>query len=287
MDLVAEAAADERADRVVRVTAAGSSGSAAARSLPRTDSKPVVARRAMPVGTPSSRPSGIGCRPSCHTAAVAAVGDVEVEVEPGGRGRCRRAPGRGRRRRLRRRPGARRTASCAACRRGDRSASRTSITTSSPSTSPASSKAVVSPLIPPPTTRTRLTPASTRSASAAITAGSSFIDAVRRNTRPVILGATAGLDVEVVEHLEVIGDEAARADQQPVGVLRRPQLVDDLEHVGADPRLGRASRPTATRRTTAPTVPVRRRQRPRRRSRAARRGMGRRRRGLGGAASGP
>ena len=78
------------------------------------------------------------------------------------------------------------------------------------------------------------------SASAAKTVGSAFIDAVRANTirrRPLL----ACLDVQVVEHLEVVGDEAARAHQQPAAPPTR-QLVDDGEDVGPDPRLRRPPR---------------------------------------------
>ncbi len=55
-------------------------------------------------------------------------------------------------------------------------------------------------------------------------------------------GAVGGLDVEVVEHLEVVGDEPAGAHDH-ARRRRRPsrELVDHREDVGADPRLGGAA----------------------------------------------
>ena len=55
------------------------------------------------------------------------------------------------------------------------------------------------------------------------------------------VGPAPGLDVEVVQHLEVVGDEAARAHEQAVDVVGGGELVDDGEDVGTDPRLGRAA----------------------------------------------
>ena len=84
MDLVAEPGAHEGADRVAGVARRGSSGSSAARSLapPRQQRGCAASAQRCRPGTPSSRPSGIGCRPSYQTAAVAAVGDVSSVAEP-------------------------------------------------------------------------------------------------------------------------------------------------------------------------------------------------------------
>ena len=80
-----------------------------------------------------------------------------------------------------------------------------------------------------------------RPARAAITVGSSFIDAVRSNVNPWALRPLTRLDVEVVQHLEVIGNEPARAHEQPIGVLGRRELVDHAQDVGTEPRFWRAS----------------------------------------------
>ena len=70
------------------------------------------------------------------------------------------------------------------------------------------------------------TAATTRPASADITAGSLLTLAVRSKARPGRCGAGRGLDVEVVQHLEVVGDEAAgahddAADSPDAGRVRR------------------------------------------------------------------
>ena len=57
----------------------------------------------------------------------------------------------------------------------------------------------------------------------------------------VRFGPSGGFDVEVVQHLEVVGDESAGADDHPGDVGVRAELVDHLEDVGADPRLGCAA----------------------------------------------
>ena len=59
--------------------------------------------------------------------------------------------------------------------------------------------------------------------------------------QPVGLRPLTRLDVEVVEHLEVIGHEPARAHEQPIGVLRRRELVDHAQDVGTEPRFWSAS----------------------------------------------
>ena len=81
----------------------------------------------------------------------------------------------------------------------------------------------------------------TRSASSAITAGSSLIDAVRAKARPASPATRRGVDVEVVEHLEVVGHEPLGAHQHPAGLPAGGQVADHVEHVGTAPRLGRAT----------------------------------------------
>ena len=62
---------------------------------------------------------------------------------------------------------------------------------------------------------------STRSASAAMTAGSSLTLAVRSKARPAWRGPGGGLDVEVVQDLEVVGDEPAGAHDHAAERRRR------------------------------------------------------------------
>ena len=230
----------------------GSSGSIAARALPGSDSRPAGGQPGDARRHPEQQPLRDGVQP----------------VVPHGR-RCGRRRGR---RRARRRA-ASSTASGTLARKASApsstagrpangvvrslppnrsSASRTSMDTAAGSTRSARNHAVARPLIPPPTTRTRVTPRARAAARAAMTVGSSFIDACPPEHQAGCLRTPAGLDVEVVEHLEVIGDEAARAHQQAVGVLRPGQLVDHGEDVGADPRLRRAPGGLPRRPTTRP-----------------------------------
>ena len=80
--------------------------------------------------------------------------------------------------------------------------------------------------------------ATTRSARAPRTVGSSFDAGRAGEGQAAALGAAAGLDVEVVQHLEVIGDEAAGAHQHARGRPVAGQLVDHGEDVRTEPRLG-------------------------------------------------
>ena len=83
------------------------------------------------------------------------------------------------------------------------------------------------------------TAAITRRARADITPLSSLTTEVRRKiSQAPCRSPMAGLDVEVVEHLEVVGDETARADQDAVDVGRCAERVDDAEQVGLQPRIG-------------------------------------------------
>ncbi len=60
----------------------GSSGSSAARALPRHDSSLVVASGRSRPGTPRRSPSGIGCRPSRQTAAPTGSGETRSSPSP-------------------------------------------------------------------------------------------------------------------------------------------------------------------------------------------------------------
>ena len=161
---------------------------------------------------------------------------------PAGPGRC---PGRGRerRRRPRRRPGARRTVMSAG---------------SPPTAGPFAQldgdivrverllrrSVTVSPAIPPPTTTTatrHVDPAAAtmRRARAVITLRSSLTTDMRRTSPRA--PARRRFDVDVVEHLEVIGDEAARTDQNAVDVAESGQLVDHAEQVRLEPWFRRPS----------------------------------------------
>ena len=51
----------------------------------------------------------------------------------------------------------------------------------------------------------------------------------------------AGFDVEVVEHFEVVGDEADGDEQQAIEVAGSVQLIDAVAHVGFEPRLLRGT----------------------------------------------
>ena len=83
VDLVAEPAAHERADRVVGVAAAGQQRleRGAQLAAPPTAGR-CVARRSDVGRHAEQQPSGIGCSPSNHTAAVAPVGDVSSSPRP-------------------------------------------------------------------------------------------------------------------------------------------------------------------------------------------------------------
>ena len=117
----------------------------------------------------------------------------------------------------------------------------------------------MSPAIPPPTTTTRRVivvadAATMRRARAAITPRSSLTTDVRRKSSPRGVGTSARLDVEVVEHLEVVGDEAARAHQHAVDVAGSGQRVDHAEQVRLEPWFRRRVRPTARRSTSDPAA---------------------------------
>ena len=64
--------------------------------------------------------------------------------------------------------------------------------------------------------------ARTTSASRVRKAGSSLSEGVRAKATPRAVGPVAGLDVEVVEDLQVVGDEADRAHHHGGRALRRP-----------------------------------------------------------------
>ena len=85
--------------------------------------------------------------------------------------------------------------------------------------------------MPPPPRRTRrlVMPIGDAGRPArAITPGSSLTQRVRSNAQAGRVGPPAGLDVEVVEHLEVVGDEAAGAHQHAVDGSVGAELVDHL-----------------------------------------------------------
>ena len=73
-------------------------------------------------------------------------------------------------------------------------------------------------------------------------AGSSLSDAVRTYSRPAFCRDVGNLDVEVVEHLQVVCDEADRTHDHGVGATAGTQSSHDVADVGAEPRLGGASR---------------------------------------------
>ena len=107
----------------------------------------------------------------------------------------------------------------------------------------AASRAATRPVMPPPTTTIdgHGAVARTRSASAPRTAGSSLSTRVRAKASPTSAATRGGLDVEVVEHLEVVAHEALRAHQHAVGPAGGGQVADHVEDVGAAPRLGGAA----------------------------------------------
>ncbi len=71
-----------------------------------------------------------------------------------------------------------------------------------------------------------------------MTAESPLTLAVRSKASPG-LGRPGGcFDVEVVEHLQVVGDEPAGAHDHPTERTALAQVVDHREDVGADPRFG-------------------------------------------------
>src|SRR4029077_16580156 len=57
---------------------------------------------------------------------------------------------------------------------------------------------------------------------------------------PERIGALLGLDVDVVEDLEMVGDEPDRCNQDGAMALRR-ELLDRLDQVGAEPWLPRVT----------------------------------------------
>jgi hypothetical protein len=59
--------------------------------------------------------------------------------------------------------------------------------------------------------------------------------------QPSLGGPSGGFDVEVVQHLEVIGDEADGRDDDAVDGVVVTELIEHLEHVGSEPRLGSAT----------------------------------------------
>ena len=80
----------------------------------------------------------------------------------------------------------------------------------------------------------------TRWASAVMTVVSSLTHAVRAKARPWA-ARVDGFDVEVVQHLEMVGDEADRADEHAPRVTVGGEFVDDLQDIGPQPRLRRAA----------------------------------------------
>ena len=78
---------------------------------------------------------------------------------------------------------------------------------------------------------------------------SSLSDAVRTNGISAFVGDSPGLDVDVVEDLEVIRDEADRAHHHP-GVAGCGAGGDHLPQVGAEPGLGGPPRPLPGHRPT-------------------------------------
>ena len=70
-----------------------------------------------------------------------------------------------------------------------------------------------------------------------MTVRSSLTTSVRANASSRLGGPIRGIDVEVVEHLEVVGREAM-GDDEDAGVTVSGHLVDHLRDVGSAPRLG-------------------------------------------------
>ena len=290
-------AADERADRVAVGPAAGQQRLERGARLPRHDSSRLVGqpRRCRPARRAAARRgSGAGRRatpPRARRSATSASSPSptsRASAVPCGH------PGEERVGALVDRRRARRTATCGACRRA-RSVGLADARSAASSRRRRRRRGRgrrSSPVIPPPTTTTAASSAldrraMTRSASAPMH-GRVVVHRRRAGERqPGRVGPPAGLDVEVVQHLEVVGDEAARAHEQPVGVLGAGQLVDRRRGCRARSTARASGRPTATRPTTATigaspaaaatAVGGRR---------AARRGRGRRRRGSARAASG-
>ena len=180
-----------------------------------TAARPWRARRGRPARRARARRDGVQRRRD-QTSAVPVRGATSSSPRPSSPGEldARRARGRGTRRRPRRRgqAGERRRADLAAqpvvgLEHGDVGAVRRSgelVRRGQPGDAAADDG-------DPRPSRSSISrsPARPASASAPITAGSSLTHAVRAKARPSARRA-ARLDVEVVEHLEVVGDEAAR-----------------------------------------------------------------------------
>ena len=206
---------------------------------------------------PGLRAAGAGGRGPTPRHRGAPTGtSASAEPDLAGTGRPPRAGGRGSRRGPGRRRGRRRPRSAAGRRAGPTPRARRPCgRVRAAAAPPVSSQAAASPLMPPPTTTTAaarprrsahvasVARPTITSARTSMNAGSSLSEAVRAKASPPAAATAASLDVEVVEHLEVVGHEADRADAR----RRRPrpprrQPAHDVADVGAEPGLGGPSR---------------------------------------------
>ena len=140
------------------ISVRGRNGSAAARNLPCQLSRSLVTNGRIDAGTPNSTPLGMSCRPLCHTAARASVGDVR-SVRP-----TRRANSTACGTRVRKASAP--SSMCSTPANGDVAIFPPSMALDSHSStlsvgSSTRSIAAARPAIPPPTTRTRRSPAIT------------------------------------------------------------------------------------------------------------------------------
>ena len=76
-----------------------------------------------------------------------------------------------------------------------------------------------------------------------MTLGSSLTQAVRSNVDTVLLGTLSGLDVEVVEHLEMVGDEPDGGHDDAVDGSRRAAASSSMTSRMSGPSHGSGVRP--------------------------------------------
>src|SRR5437868_4026384 len=193
-------------------------------------------------GTPSARPSGSGrswARVQSHACVVA--GATKSSSRPSSR---HRSTAHGMRPRKVSGPTSTATPSCSLVRTLPPARFDASSTTAS---TPACCRyhAVASPAMPPPTTTTlRLASGMTEDGVGDGVAQARVV--VERlgagESEPELVGPGCGLDVEVVEDLQVVGREPRRTHEHALVLVEGGDLVEDLTDVGLDPRLGRPPR---------------------------------------------
>jgi hypothetical protein len=119
------------------------------------------------------------------------------------------------------------------------------------------------PAIPPPTIATWITrPRSGRRRQRVDERRVRVHGARAREAEAERGGRPPRLDVEVVEHLDVVADEADRRDDDLARAVRR-ERAERVVHVGLEPRIARVAAPALVR--ELPAGQGERRRRPRRR----------------------